>query len=226
MKKTSLYQWIGILIFFLFLIILIAQILSRRETFDNTLKPNCPPNSTSYCAFDHNANQCKCVYQKDDARLQLWNDASCCDRMCSALPKEKCIANEEPINYYCLVGGKCQANRATIKDSQIMANICGVDSVTNQYIAPFSSKEECEARANVCDKYNAPGQSQTQKKDACLKDTNCGWCSNAEGEGKCIPGTPLGPNDLDTYYFCTPSKGGTNKGAYEYGSFGIQPLPK
>ncbi len=177
---------------------------------------------TPFCAYDVKEDKCKCASQKDDARLQFPNDPSCCDTLCSALPKEKCVSNNELPNlkYYCNVSGKCQEYNATMKDSVIMANVCGVDGTTNRYIMPFTSKEECIRLSDPCNKYNDDKLSAAIQENSCLDDKNCGWCVNESGNGKCVSGSPAGPNDLDTYYFCTPSEAkstGSDKGIFKYG---------
>jgi hypothetical protein len=193
----------------------------------------------SFCAYDTQKESCVCARQKDDARLQFPNDPDCCDRTCSTLPKEKCMGNDmttplseslllpEPnvpgklnIKYYCNVAGKCKEYNAYIQDSVIMGNICGIDNVTNQYIMPFASKEECERSSDVCNKYNNKNLSAAEVEKGCLNDTNCGMCYNESGVGKCVSGSPAGPNDLDKYYFCKPStrkSNGSNAGIFKYG---------
>ncbi len=176
---------------------------------------------TPFCAYDTQKQKCGCAYQKDDARLQFPNDPNCCETQCNALPKEKCVANNDlQVKYYCNRGGVCQEYNATIRDSVIMANICGIDNVTNQYIMPFASKEECQRSSDVCAKYNDDKLSKSEQMKGCLGDTNCGMCYNESGEGKCVSGSPMGPNDLSTYYFCKPSErksDGSNRGIYKYG---------
>ncbi len=198
-----------ILILFIIVIILTMKyfylkhfIKSFKETFE---EKECK--GTSFCAYDLNKDKCVCASQKDDARLQFPNNPECCDIQCNALPKEKCVKpNELNVKYYCNVAGQCKEYNATMKDSVIMANICGIDNVTNQYIMPFSSKEECERSSDVCNKYNDKNVSAAQIEKNCLNDTNCGMCYNESGIGKCVLGSPAGPNDLDKYYFCKPSE--------------------
>ncbi len=191
--------------------------LNTRETFEQ--ENNCKGNA--FCAYDLNKDKCVCASQKDDARLQFPNNPDCCTTQCSALPKEKCVAPQDlDIKYYCNVSGKCKEYNATMKDSVIMANICGIDNVTNQYIMPFSSKEECERSSDVCNKYNDKNLSAAIIEKNCLNDTNCGMCYNESGVGKCVSGSPAGPNDLDAYYFCKPStrkSNGSNNGIFKYG---------
>lgn len=201
-----------------------------KETFEQN-KTNIPKEENNkckgnaFCAYDLNKDKCVCASQKDDARLQFPNNPECCDIQCNALPKEKCVKpNELNLKYYCNVAGKCKEYNATMKDSVIMANICGIDNVTNQYIMPFASKEECERSSDVCNKYNdivnVKNLSAAEVEKGCLNDTNCGMCYNESGVGKCVLGSPAGPNDLDKYYFCKPStrkSNGSNGNIYKYG---------
>jgi hypothetical protein len=200
-----------ILLFIVFILIMkyfylkhyFKNFLNTRETFEQ--ENNCKGNA--FCAYDLNKDACVCASQKDDARLQFPNNPNCCNIQCNALPKEKCVTPQDlNIKYYCNISGKCKEYNATMKDSVIMANICGIDNVTNQYIMPFASKEECERSSDVCNKYNDKNLSAAIVEKNCLNDTNCGMCYNESGVGKCVMGSPAGPNDLDKYYFCKPSE--------------------
>ncbi len=237
-KLLNLNKCLKCIIIILILIVFILSIkyfylkhyfknfLTTRETFENIEEraknennQNCK--GTPFCAYDLNKDACVCASQKDDARLQFPNDPNCCNIQCSALPKEKCVARGDlDIKYYCNIAGKCKEYNATMKDSVIMANICGIDNVTNQYIMPYASKEECERSSDVCNKYNDKNLSAAEVEKGCLNDTNCGMCYNESGVGKCVSGSPAGPNDLDKYYFCKPSERkstGSNAGIFKYG---------
>ncbi len=224
------YKFFLIILLFIILMLIIKYIslcqskyylkdlLIVTERFEKN--NNCKGNA--FCAYDLNKDKCVCASQKDDARLQFPNNPDCCESQCNTLPKEKCVKpNDLNIKYYCNVSGKCQEYNATIKDSVIMANICGIDKTTNQYIMPFSSKEDCERLSDVCNKYNDKELSNSQIEKNCLNNTNCGMCYNETGVGKCVSGSPAGPNDLNTYYFCKPNERKSNThqvgGIYKYG---------
>jgi hypothetical protein len=96
--------------------------------------------------------------------------------------------------------------QATIRDNRISANNCGTDVLNNQLLLPFVTKEECEKSSDVCDTYNDERLSETEKKKSCLADIRCGYCTNKNNVGKCIGGTASGPNDLQKYYYCQPSR--------------------
>jgi hypothetical protein len=62
-------------------------------------------------------------------------------------------------------------------------------------------------------------------KNECIKDVNCGFCTNSAGGGKCISGTASGPNDLRNYYYCEPAS--VNKTySYTYGDHAAYILQK
>ncbi len=205
-------------ILFFFYFYLLKKKVEKMDTFNNQKSEECK--NTSFCAFDVNQNKCVCASQKDDARLQFPNNPNCCEIKCNALPKEKCVKNDLNIKYYCNIAGKCKEYNATIQDSVIMANICGIDNVTNQYIMPFMSKEECINKSDPCSKYNDEKLSISDREKGCLNNTNCGMCYTPSGVGKCVTGSPMGPSDMDSYYFCKPSErnsNGLNGGIYKYG---------
>jgi hypothetical protein len=59
---------------------------------------------------------------------------------------------------------------------------------------------------------------QIENKEQCLKDVNCGYCTNSNGVGKCISGNASKPMDLRKYYYCVPNQKNTNNFSYEYGN--------
>ncbi len=189
---------------------IIAEQNKKQSKCNNLFKDN------SFCQWDENLNKCSCKYQKDELKYAFPAEPDCCDRQCSFLPKEKCLLlspNLKQPKYYCNIGGKCYERTATIKNNQISANNCGLDSLNNQLLLPYTSLEECEGRINVCDKYNDPKYSLSEKKSLCMSDNRCGFCTNNTNDGKCIEGTASGPLDLQKYYYCDPSR---TEGTYEY----------
>jgi hypothetical protein len=175
--------------------------------------------SNSFCQLEFESNKCDCKYQKDDLRYIFNSPETCCKRLCRKISPEKCIKTTPYIetNYYCRVGDKCKEYKGIIKNSKISANYCGNDPLNNQLLLPFAYKEECEGTIDICDKYNIPGRSVNINKAECIKDVNCGFCSNNTSGGKCISGTAEGPNDLQQYFYCAP--GSTNNTfSYTYGN--------
>ncbi len=218
-------QYIIIILLSLLFLLLIVYRFYHREHYGNS---PCPKDS--YCAYNVQNEQCECVSQKDDARLQFPNSRDCCPQKCHLRSKAECMSSNSNPNpnpnpnsnpkFYCNLGGVCKEFSAASHDGQIMANICGIDQITNQYIMPYASKEECAASADPCGKYNDQKSERISDRNGCLSNTNCGICYNENSDGKCVSGTPLGPNDPSTYYFCKPGdrkSNGSLKGVYMYG---------
>ena len=57
--------------------------VNQRTEQCNAYLPN-----NSFCQFDEDLNQCKCKYQKDSVKYAFPSNVSCCDRLCSLLPRE------------------------------------------------------------------------------------------------------------------------------------------
>jgi len=184
--------------------------VNKRTEICNSYFPD-----NSFCQWDEDINQCSCKYQKDSVKYPFPSPVPCCDRLCKNLPREKCMAQSKLIKptYYCNIGGVCLERTATVKDNQISANNCGTDSLNNQLLLPYMSLEECNQQIDPCDIHNRKEFTETQRKDSCLNDVRCGYCTNKQGVGKCISGTPSGPLDLLKYYYCVPSR---TDGTYEY----------
>ncbi len=172
--------------------------------------------NNSFCQWDLNLNRCRCKYQKDELKYAFESQPDCCDRQCSLLPKEKCLMLSPDLKqpkYYCNIGGTCYERTATIRNNQISANNCGLDALNNQLLLPHTTLQECQGTVTVCDKYNDPKYTLTEKRTLCLSDNRCGFCTNNTNDGKCIEGTASGPLDLLKYYYCDPSR---TEGTYEY----------
>lgn len=192
------------------------NIISEENDNDNNCNSFFIDNS--FCQWNNNDNKCECNYQKDDLRYSFNSPNSCCDRFCLSLPKDDCIKTTKYLEgkYYCNTGNECKEYKGIILNSKISANNCGNDPLNNQLILPYLTKEECEKSVDVCDKYNILNRPTGMNEAECIKDVNCGFCKNNTGGGKCISGTPEGPNDLQKYYYCVP--GSTNEiFSYKYG---------
>jgi hypothetical protein len=225
-------------IFFLiiiFILINIIQYKNHKELFENSnLFPNkeCSNEflTNSFCQYNTNDEKCECIYQKDEIKLGFYSSPGCCDnRVCSKLSKEECLkqTKRDEIPYYCNIGGKCIKNTGTILSRYISANNCGTDVLNNQILLPYASLEECEKRMDVCEKYNDPSKGRLENKENCLKDVNCGYCTNSQGLGKCISGNATSPSNLEKYYYCDANKK-SGKNLYEYGNHAaylLQPAP-
>jgi hypothetical protein len=172
----------------------------------------------SFCQLDVNTNKCVCKFQKDENKYGFDSLEGCCD-ICSEIDTEDCLADIESkkISYYCNIGGKCKEYKGSIINSHISANNCGNDPLNNQLLLPYTTFEECSKSINICDKYNDPTKSIHINKEECLKNSNCGYCTNDSNSGKCIEGNATSPLDLSKYYYCNPNTNlEINK--YEYGN--------
>ena len=187
----------------------------------------------SYCELDIDKQICSCKMQKDDLKYLFNSPENCCNRNCMKLTPEECNERNEftDIPYFCNIGGKCVENNGTILQSRIATNNCGLDPLNNQLLLPYASKDECQKNINPCDKYNIPERSSHINEAECIKDVNCGYCTNSTGGGKCILGTAEGPSDFHKYYFCNPDikYNLDQNNRYIYGNHAayiLQPPPK
>jgi hypothetical protein len=210
---------ISLLIFIIFCIIFYLKKMKWKrnknlyfyEKYENYINPFFK--NKSFCTLDIDTNKCKCTYQKDSVNIPFNTSDNSCTNSCVNKSKESCnndIVNKD-IDYYCKHGNQCKKYIATTKNKYISNNNCGFEKLTNQLILPYLDRKSCISSINSCDKYNSGKKGQ---KNECLKNTNCGYCTNKYGDGKCIEGTASGPLDLQNN--CTIN-GKINK--YEYGNF-------
>jgi len=214
------------LIFLIFLIILliIYYLSNNHESFENknidndksenkankidNKKTECNDffERNSYCELDIDKKTCNCKLQKDDLKYLFDSPENCCKRDCMKLSPEECIEknNFTNIPYYCNIGGTCKEFTGTIVESHIATNNCGIDPLNNQLLLPFATIDECSKNIDPCDKYNLPNRSMHINQAECIKDVNCGYCTNSIGGGKCISGTAEGPDNFHKYFFCNP----------------------
>jgi hypothetical protein len=203
----------------------------KSDSSEEKILPGKPSDSlyakNSFCQLDNSKTKCVCKFQKDDVKSAFNSPQVNCDKICSSIPLEQCLENNEftEIPYYCNQDGKCVEYKGTIISSHISANNCGTESLTNQLLLPYSSLEECQKTIEPCNKLNDPSKSSQYNKTKCLENKNCGYCTNSSGQGKCISGNASGPNDLEKYFYCNPYNGSTNN-VYEYGPQISYILPK
>jgi hypothetical protein len=214
----ELIIFISLLLIIILIYILFNKYYKNIESFSDD---NCNNffDKNSFCSLDVDKNICSCNFQKDQNKYSFNSPETCCNKFCANIPLEECLDNDDfsKVSYYCNIGGKCTKYTGTIVNSHISANNCGNDPLNNQLLLPYESYEECAKNIDVCDKYNIPTRSNHINKDECLKDVNCGYCTNEYGNGKCIGGTATGPLDLMKYYFCSQNKS-NNKNVYTYGN--------
>ena len=195
-----------------------------QETFKDPLYSNqCNPfyHGKTFCQLNKNNNKCECKYQKDGINYPFKAPEPCCNNKCIKMTPSECQEKNpvEKTSYYCNIGGKCIKYQGTNKSTNISQNNCGLDPLNNQLLLPYSSLEECKSQNNPCDKYNKPNWSTAKKKSNCLKNVNCGFCTNQYDQGKCIEGTATGPNDILKYYYCNP--GASKNNTYTYGDHAL-----
>ena len=217
---------IFLLLFLSLIYILFSEYYKNIESYCNksinvnTLTKNCNNffDKNSFCQLNVDKNICTCKFQKDDNKYSFDSPETCCNKKCMETPLEECLDNDNfsKINYYCNIGGECKEYTGTIINSHISANNCGNDPLTNQILLPYESLTECSKSLDVCDKYNVPNKSEHVNKNECLKNINCGYCTNEYGGGKCIAGNATNPLDFRKYYFCVPNAQ-SNKNNYSYG---------
>jgi len=214
-------KYIYIFAILLFICILIFCNQNIYESFDNDIDKKCDNKffeENSFCQLDVNKNKCVCKFQKDEMKYAFNSPEVCCEKRCNQIPPEDCLENNEftEMPYYCNIGGQCKKYMGTIVSSHISANNCGTDPLNNQLLLPYESEEDCLRSINPCDKYNNKNNSVHKNKEECLTNTNCGFCTNEYGQGKCIEGNASKPIDLRTYYYCVP--GVDKKNTYTYGN--------
>jgi hypothetical protein len=187
--------------------------LNSTKKIDNQYAKN------SFCQLDNSKTKCVCKFQKDDIKAAFNSPQINCDKICASIEAKDCLENNEftEIPYYCNIDGKCIKYKGTVVSSHISANNCGTEQLTNQLLLPYSSLEECEKSLDPCNKYNDPKKSVHLNRTECLGNSSCGFCTNSNGEGKCISGNATGPSDLNKYYYCNPYNGNKNN-TYEYGN--------
>ena len=197
-----------LIIIIIILIITILIIMFLSKSYENFKNEDVCKNfyKNSYCELNVDNKKCNCKLQKDNLKYLFNSPENCCQRNCQNLSPEECVEKKEftSIPYYCNIGGECKKYTGTIIESHIATNNCGTDPLNNQLLLPYVSLEECKKDLNPCDKYNDPKKSSHINQAECIKDVNCGYCTNSTGGGKCIIGTAEGPADLQKYFFCNP----------------------
>jgi hypothetical protein len=145
-----------------------------------------------------------CVCSKfTPSMLNIINEG--CTEDCGAKKsEEECIGKDNIIKdkndrkYWCQKDGKCISKIIDIKHAA--ANNCKYDNVLESMNPTFLTKKDCERKMDKCNKYN-------HSKKKCLRQSeySCGWCTDGDGNGACVEGTPIGP--LNNSYKCRPQTG-------------------
>jgi len=201
-----------IIILILFFIINHYILFEKFSSYVNPFFKN-----KSFCTFNKDSNKCTCTYQHDKMHIPYVAPETACNNKCINVKNaNECIGKNNEIDYYCKINGKCVEFKGTNQSNYISLNNCGVDKLSNQIILPYTTKEDCEGSLNVCDSFNKSEYRESEKKEKCLKNTQCGFCANKFGEGKCVQGTAEGPLDLNNNCTANPTN---SQNKYSYGDF-------
>tara|TARA_B100000963_G_C22586593_1_gene653426 strand:+ start:241 stop:1227 length:987 start_codon:yes stop_codon:yes gene_type:complete len=114
----------------------------------------------------------------------------------NCIGKDNLISDEEDQYYYCQVDGDCKERLIDIKNPS--ANNCGYNNLTESMNIAYVTEYECNKNIDKCEEKN-------HSKEECIKQSLCGWCTGADGKGKCVSGSPIGPNNPN--YKCRPQTG-------------------
>jgi len=197
----------------------INKISFPDENIENrsTLQLTCPSafqKEYTFCHLDSNEllnlPNYQCVFKKSNQIFPV--NPACCNFECTRDNlKKEILKNKKDWNpnpnpsYYCLEpDNKC--HRYTTDLFHPDRNTCGQNMLSQYPLKTYSTKKDCE-KAIICEKI--------KNKQSCLKTALCGWCTDENGNGKCVDGTPEGPMRLDKYYYCLPDKK-TQENAYKY----------
>ena len=128
---------------------------------------------------------------------------------------EKYMSYYKPPKYfYCITNNKCL--RLPQKNFPLQQNICPGFNIRGKFNPLiFYSEKSCNAYKNRC--------SNLTTKDSCKQKTWCGWCTDKDGKGKCVLGTPTGPMDMMTN-MCYPDAP-HGKNAFYYGHLPYRRTP-
>ena len=179
----------------------------------------------TFCHLEENSflNQpnYQCVYQKSNQIYPA--PASCCQPRCTKKhllskvnkEQEEWIPQSEKKHYYCINKDyKCE--KRLYDPFHPEKNTCGQNMLSQVPLPSFSTIEDCQKSIRC--------ESIVSKKK-CLDVAMCGWCTDENGNGKCVDGTPEGPIRGNIYYYCEPDrKDGIN--TYTYANPNVFDLDK
>ena len=113
---------------------------------------------------------------------------------------------QPPKYFYCIKNDKCL--KYPQQNFPLQQNICPGFNIRGEYNPLiFYSEEDCNKFKNTCFNFTT--------KNSCSAKKWCGWCTDKEGKGKCVLGTPTGPMDMVTN-LCYPDAP-NGKNAFYYG---------
>lgn len=198
----------------LFILLIIIYNLNNKQLYKNIEEFNkqlsCPDtikNKENYCHYDVLQEECMCKFQKDNLNHPFNSFSTCCDN-CKSRNKRNCVP-DNGVYYWCLNNSnQCEKENAYIENDKISGNNCGIDVLTNNVIQPYQTEDICKKNIDPCNVY--------KNKTDCIKNINCGYCTNINNIGKCIEGTSSGPINIFKYNFCVPNR--TNRNAWFHNS--------
>jgi hypothetical protein len=133
------------------------------------------------------------IVNKDYTRnCSIFKDNETC------IGKDNIIEEEDNRYYYCQSDGKCTRRLIDIKHAS--ANNCDYNNLSERMNPAFIKSNVCNESLDTCGTFNT-------NKEKCITNSNCGWCTDSTGNGKCVSGTPTGPNNQT--YKCKPQTGHT-----------------
>ena len=213
-----MYKILNIILFFLVLYLIIIIYKSNKENKEKFQdKCNDFYKDGSFCQYNIRLKKCGCYFQKDGINKAFKAPEDCCKNKCVDYDEKDCNFNDKlyRMNYFCNIAGKCLEYSGTSLNSRISENSCGLSRLSQNLVLPYQTKEQCEKDNNECKVHNDPYRSSTYNKKQCLKNPNCGFCTNEFSEGICVEGNSDGP--LDKLKFGDLCKVGDN---YFYGQNG------
>lgn len=139
-----------------------------------------------------------CKNNNNECSFQLENNfLKCPDWICNS-------ERESFENYYCFDGKKCNKKKA---DDKIHKNSCGYNQIGYTPNKIYTSENECLKNLEY-KKYD---------KKKCLSQSRfLGWFVDSKGNGKCIRGSPTGPNEITLNYKINRGLG--NKNTFQIGN--------
>jgi hypothetical protein len=83
---------------------------------------------------------------------------------------------------YCFQNNQCVRKKCDLKNP----GVCGISTMTNDLNPIYPDLESCKKSNLICDGLS---------REDCMITSQCGWCTNQYGEGKCIYSNPTGPQN-------------------------------
>lgn len=115
--------------------------------------------------------------------------------------------------YFCYDDVKRQCVKKP-RHFEMWRNTCGNSVMTSGPLPVFDKEDDCLGYRAETRCLNKDGSEKTEEQ--CMATSYCGWCNEGNaGKGRCVPGTPVGPNDITLK--CYPNIVSNNY-TYRYGN--------